>query len=125
MGKSALIWGRPVRRGVLTALCAAILLILISALLFHFTPLSESLLPVTSLSILIISAFIGSFVGAREAAIKGLLHGLIIGTIFFIVVALVSTIIAPGSLVLTVFIKKLLACLISGICGGMVGVSMS
>jgi putative membrane protein (TIGR04086 family) len=125
LGKSTLVWGRPVRRGVLSALCAAILLILISALIFHFTPLSESLLPITSLLILIVSAFLGSFVGAREAGIRGLLHGVIIGTIFFIVVALVSTILSPGSFVFFVLIKKLLACLIAGICGGIVGVSMT
>lgn len=117
--------GRPVRRGILTALCTALLLILISALLFHFTPLSERFLPIFSLLILIVSVFFGSLVGAREAGIRGLLHGLIIGTIFFIVIAILSAIIAPGSLALLPFIKKLLACVIAGICGGMVGVSMS
>lgn len=125
MAKSSLIWGRPVRRGILTALVAALSLILICALLFHFTPLSESLLPVFSLIILIASVFLGSLVGAREAGIKGLLHGLVIGLIFFILIAILSAIIAPGSLALLVLVKKLLGCLIAGICGGMIGVSMS
>ena len=125
MGNSTLFWGRPVRRGILIALCTALLLILISALLFHFTPLSEALLPITSLTILVISAFIGSFVGAREAGIRGLLHGLIIGLLFFIVIAILSAVIAPGSLALFFFLKKLLACIIAGMCGGMIGVSMS
>lgn len=124
MAKASLL-GRPVRRGTLTALCTALLLILICALLFHFTPLSEALLPIFSLVILVISVFFGSLVGAREAGIRGLLHGLIIGAIVFIVIAILSFVIAPGSLGLLPFVKKLLACVIAGICGGMVGVSMS
>lgn len=125
MANSTFFWGRPVRRGILSALFSALLLILIAALIFHFTPLSESLLPITSLLILVISAFIGGFVGAREAGIRGLLHGMIIGCIFFILVALISSILAPGSLAFLVFIKKFLACLIAGTCGGILGVSMS
>lgn len=117
--------GRPVRRGILTALFTALLFILISAFLFHFTPVSEALLPIFSLLILVVSVFFGSLVGAREAGIRGLLHGLIIGTIVFIIIVLLSFVIAPGSMALLPLVKKLLACIIAGICGGMVGVSMS
>lgn len=125
MANGSFLFGRSVRRGIITALSTALILILLFALLFHFTPLSESLLPLMSLLILIVSVFFGSMVGAREAGIRGLFHGLIIGSIFFIFIAIISAFIAPGTLALWALAKKLLACLLAGIVGGMIGVSMS
>jgi len=125
LARSTLLWGRPVRRGLLTTLCTTLVLILFSALVFHFTPISEALLPVTSLGILVVSAFIGGLVGAREAGIRGLFHGLVIGVIFFVLIAALAFIVAPEAFAVMHIVKKLLACVIPGACGGMIGVSMS
>lgn len=125
MARSTLFWGRPVRRGLLSALCTALFLILISALIFHFTPISEAFLPITSLGILAVSTFGGGFVGAREAGIKGFLHGIVIGSVFFVLVTILALIIGPAGVGLMILIKKLLVCVIAGVFGGIIGVSMS
>lgn len=125
MARSTVFWGRPIRRGLLSTLCTAFLLILISALIFHFTPISEAFLPITSLIILSVSAFVGGCVGAREAGIRGLLHGIIIGTVFFLLIAILALIIAPETLAIIHIIKKLLACVVAGALGGILGISMS
>lgn len=125
MARSTLCWGRPVRRGLLSSLFTVLFLILISALIFHFTSLSECYLPLISLFILGISTFVGGLVGAREAGISGLFHGIIIGTIFFILVAILALIIAPTALAIIQIIKKLLVCVICGALGGLIGVALS
>jgi len=115
--------GGPIIGGVIITVCTALLLALITALLFHFTPVSEIYLTIAALGIIVISTFVGGLVGARVAGSKGLINGLAIGLIFFILITGISVVCCPEHLAFSFIVKKLVACVIAGSCGGIIGVS--
>ena len=116
-------FGGSIIAGFIYSIIVAVILSVISGLLFHFTPLAETLLPYFTIGILVLSSFYGGFRGARSVGSRGLFTGLAVGLLLFIVIFALTAVICPEYLGAVALVKKVLACLVAGGCGGVVGVS--
>jgi len=109
-------------KGSFVALCATLLLSLLTGLIMNFTSLSEAALPGLALGIVTLSTIIGGWASSRLAKQKGLIHGTGAGLFFVLLALIISGIALPTSFVLAGVIKKTLFCTIGGALGGVLGV---
>ena len=113
---------QPAIKGFLFVLLTAVLLSFIVALIFYLTPISEAYIYLFSLAIIAVSSFVGSTVGAKDIEAKGYLYGIMIGLMFFIFISLIPVFI-PEPVTFGSILKKLVVCIATGACGGIVGMS--
>ena len=81
-----------VLKGVLVALCASLVGILLFAFVLRFTSISDKIISPVNQVIKGVSIFLGVFVALKKQKAQGLLFGLLIGIIYTIVAFLVFSI---------------------------------
>jgi len=109
-------------RGLLTALAAMLIGILFLGIIYYFTGITESTMPVTASILLFIGVSLGGFYSSRHSGSKGLVHGLATGIAVFILIWLLMGIFLPAGVAFFPLIQKLLICLVGGSLGGIFGV---
>jgi len=112
-----------VLKGTMLVLIVLVVLSALTGLIYYFSALSESTIPLAASVILFISIFIGSVSGARQAGCKGLFHGLVVGAISFLLIVLLALLLLPGGIILKSLLSKLFLSLVAGVLGGIVGVA--
>lgn len=112
-------------KGFIVALVLTLLLCIIVSLVFHFTPLSESLLDNFSAFIFFISMLIGSLLAAYAAGSKGLLHGLAVSGLYLLVILAMGIISDPASFTFLMVLKRAGLALLSGALGGFIGIGLA
>lgn len=111
-----------VLRGILTALSTIIIGTLILGIVYHFTGIAESSMPVTSSILLFIGVFLGGFLSSRYSGSRGLFHGLGVGLVVFILIWLLMGIFLAAGVAFVPLMQKFLICLVAGSLGGIAGV---
>lgn len=109
-----------------TALTAAIAFAgtLIMGVIYHFTGISESTLPLAASVILFIGVFYGGFTAARRSGNRGLFHGLGVGILMFILIWILMGVFLPAGVFFVPLMQKLAICLVGGSLGGVVGIAL-
>lgn len=111
---------QPLLKGFFSALLISLILILLLALVFYFTRLSESHLSTMATIVLIVSVFGGGITAARLTESKFLFYGWGVGLAYLFFAVLVS-ILSGVSFAANPFLTKLLYCSLGGIAGGITG----
>jgi len=122
-GHPALFNPAAVFRGSAVAIIFSITGSLLLGIIFHFSNLKESSLPLASSTLLFISVFCGGFTASKHSQAKGLMHGIGVSIIIFVLIWLFIGIIMPEGISFIPLFKKFLLCFISGSLGGILGVS--
>jgi putative membrane protein (TIGR04086 family) len=94
------------------------------SLIYHFTGLKESTLPLVGLILLLSSVFLGGFMASRQSGNRGLFHGLGVGIVFFLFIWIMMGLFLPAGTAFIPIIQKLLVCLAGGALGGILGVGL-
>ncbi len=120
-------WMNPIGvylKGIIAAYLFSILIFLIMALMITYTNISESILPIFTSAVLIISVIIsGTYTGIKLKR-KGWLNGAVTGLIYIVLLFMMSWVFVEGfSLDLWTVYRTIIALIAGGI-GGMIGVNM-
>ena len=102
----------------------AIVLLSLSAVIFAYTNINDSLINIFVFVIVVITNLIGSTLLARKIKKRGLLIGLLFGIIYFLIIYLMTAIFYTGFFVNKAVGLYLLLTSISGIVGGIIGVNI-
>jgi putative membrane protein (TIGR04086 family) len=97
----------PVFFGLTAAILFAILSIMVLALSFHLSALSELYLKPAGTFFYLVGAFLGGFLAAKKAGGKGLVYGAGVGLCYYIFFVVISLFFSPGSLPLQKFVTQI------------------
>ncbi|AOT72818.1 TIGR04086 family membrane protein [Geosporobacter ferrireducens] len=120
-------WLNPIwvyLKGIIAAYLFSILIFLIMALMITYTNISESILPIFTSIVLVISIIIsGTYTGIKLKR-KGWLNGALTGLIYILLLFIMSWIFVEGFSLDRWTIYRTITALVSGGIGGMIGVNM-
>ena len=112
-------------KGLGIAALLGILLCALASTLIYFTGLRETLITTFSKGILFISVLTGGCSVAKARGNKGLVRGMSLGLMFFILMLIVTLLGSSSHISWQGFLYTLLACLIAGGIGGILGIGLS
>jgi len=113
----------PVLSGFLKGLLLMIIMGILVGLLMYNTEIPETFGPYLSLSILVLSVFMGGFWATRRAGARGLIIGLEVALIFAFSLLIVTLVFRPGYFSWGATMIKFLLVILAGVFGGMSGVA--
>ena len=111
-------------KGVLISFILTLVLVFIFALILTYTNVQESAIFPAGLLITAISILIGSSISTIKIKKNGILNGGIIGFIYILLIYLISSIIGTGFALNLNSILIILAGVVGGMLGGIVGVNI-
>ncbi|MHB8918196.1 MAG: TIGR04086 family membrane protein [Desulfocucumaceae bacterium] len=109
-------------RGTALAAVTSVIGAFLLGVIYHFTGIADSTLPLAASVILLAGVFSGGFSAARRSGTKGLFHGLGVGLLVFILIWIFMGLFLPGGVLLVPLAQKLFICLIGGSLGGVLGI---
>lgn len=112
-------------KGLGMAIAIGLLLSTLVSALIYFTNLKETLLIPLSKAVLIISVFAGGCMVSKARGNKGLVRGISLGIMFFTLMLVTTLIASPSHIYLKGFFYTLIACIVSGGLGGILGIGLS
>ena len=110
-------------KGVIISFVSTIVLLLIFSILLTYTNISENFIAPTIIVITAISIFIGSTIGNFKMNKNGFANGTLIGGIYLISIYLLSSIINQNFSLTLQSIIMIVAGIVCGIFGGILGVN--
>ncbi len=119
------LFNNPVILGTTTAVLFGMACIILLALCFYFTTLSESYIKPAGTFFYLVGAFLGGFLAAKKAGRKALLYGAEVGLCYFLFFVLLSLLTSPGSLSASALSLKIAYTLLVSIFGGICGITFS
>lgn len=110
-------------KGVIISIIFTLIFLFIFSIILTYTGISESFIPPVIIVITAISIFIGSSIGNLRIKKNGMLNGALIGGIYLLSIYLLSGIINHNFLLTTQSIIIIVAGMICGMFGGIIGVN--
>ena len=110
-------------KGTMVSIGVTLVLLLIFATILTYTNIAESTIPAVIIVITAISLLIGSTIASRSMRKNGLLNGAMIGTIYLLIIYIISSIIGGSFAINLKSIIMIIAGMLFGIIGGIVGVN--
>lgn len=110
-------------KGVLISIIFTLIFLFIFSMLLTYTNISEQFIAPVIIVITAISIFIGSSIGNLKMKKNGLLNGAIIGGIYILIIYFLSSIINNNFSITTQSIIMIIAGMICGMLGGIIGVN--
>jgi len=111
-------------RSIGLSLIVTVFLMLIIAAIVTFTSVSESIMPLLTSIIMILSIAFSGLLAARKFEKHGLMHGLITGAIYILFILFLSWVLISGFSLDKYTIIKAVFGIVSGGIGGMIGVNL-
>ena len=111
-------------KGVLISFILTLVLVFIFAIILTYTNIQESAIFPAVLLITAISILIGSSISTIKIKKNGILNGGIIGLIYILLIYLISSIVGTGFALNFNSILIILAAIVGGMLGGIVGVNI-
>jgi len=108
--------------GVLFGLISCIVTVFLFSLIFSFTPVSETYIPLISVFVIAVSAFINGFVSVRLIDNAGLINGFISGIIFCVMFFSLSIILGNNSLEISKLLYYII-CIVLSTLGGITAIN--
>ncbi len=109
--------------GLLSAILFSIFAVIILAMLFQFTSVSEVYLKPIGTFLYLVGAFLGGFLAAKKAGHKGLIYGISVGFCYYLFFVIISLFLSIGSLTFTALVFKGLYSLLVSAAGGICGLA--
>lgn len=111
-------------RSIVRSLIITLAIMLILAAIITFTSMSESIMPLITSIIMVLSIAYSGLLSAKQLNKNGFMHGLLTGTIYILFIIFLSWIfIKDFSMDKFILIKGLIG-IVSGGIGGMIGVNL-
>lgn len=101
-----------------------LVMILIMAIIFTYTPLKEKNIPLFNTVIMIISITVGAIYLTLKIGEKGWLNGGLVGIVYYIILVLLNFILFKNHSIDIYTTSKLIISLATGIIGGMIGINL-
>lgn len=111
-------------KGIITSIIITLLLLFIFSILLTYTEIKESTIPTVTIIITAISIFVGSSISTIKLSKNGLLNGGAIGFIYVFILYIISSIVQTGFSLNMYAIIMLIASIIAGMIGGIMGVNI-
>lgn len=111
-------------RSIGKSLIITVILMLIIAAIITYTSVSDSIMPLLTSVIMVISIAYSGLLSATKVRKRGLMHGLITGAIYIMLVLFLSWVLARDFSINKFTIIKAIIGVISGGVGGMIGVNL-
>jgi putative membrane protein (TIGR04086 family) len=112
-------------KGLGISVLMGVLLGVLASVLVYFTGLQETVLSTLGKAILVISVLTGGCIVSKARGNKGLVRGMSLGLAFFILMLIVTLLARPSQIYWQGFLYNLLACLLAGGIGGILGIGLS
>lgn len=112
-------------KGLGVAILVGLLLSTLGSALVYFTGLNETVLNPMAKVVLVASVFTGGCIVSKTYGNKGLVRGISLGIMFFTLMLITTLIASPSHIYLKGFLYTLLACIISGGLGGILGIGLT
>jgi len=116
---------RPIFWGTCIAVGIGLVGVLLMAITFFLTPLSDTYCKPLATALYIIGAFVGGFTGAKKAEEKRLLCGIGVGLCYLCFAAFLSLLVAPAALSPVKACLKAIYTLLISASGAVVGIAFS
>lgn len=110
-------------KGVIVSIISTIIFLLIFSIILTYTNVSEQLINPFIIIATAISIFIGSSIGSLKLQKQGLLSGALVGGIYLISLYIISGIVNNNFSISTQSIILIIAGMICGMFGGIIGVN--
>jgi len=110
-------------KGVILSLIFTLIFLFVFSIILTYTNISESFITPVIIVITAISIFIGSSIGNIKMKKNGLLNGALIGGIYLLSIYLLSGLISQNFSLTTQSIIIIIAGMICGMFGGIIGVN--
>ncbi|MCC5911542.1 MAG: TIGR04086 family membrane protein [Clostridiaceae bacterium] len=114
------IYGKGLMRGYLLSL----VLFLIGALLITYTGLSETILPIITSGIMVLSIAYASIYAAIHTKKRGWLHGAFIGMIYIVILIILSKLFITDYTITAAVYYRIITSVVTGVIGGMIGINI-
>ena len=114
---------KEIIKGVIISLIFTMIFLFIFSILLTYTNISESFIPPVIIVITAISIFIGSSIGNIKIKKNGMLNGALVGGIYLLSVYLLCSLINQNFSLSTQSIIIIVAGMICGMFGGIIGVN--
>ena len=111
-------------KGIVASITITLVLLFIFSILLTYTQIRESTIPTVTIIITAISIFIGSSISTIKLNKNGLLNGGAIGFIYVFVLYIISSIVQTGFSLNMYSIAMMIASIIAGMIGGIMGVNI-
>jgi len=112
-----------VLKGSITAIVMTLILLLIYSGLLTYTNINENTMPVVIIIVTAISILVGSLIASSKIKKSGLTNGALVGLIYICVIYLLSSIISKNFGLNTYSFIMIIASIIAGAIGGIIGVN--
>lgn len=110
-------------KGSVFAIVLTLILLLIYSALLTYTKLNESTIPIVVITITAISILAGSLVSSMNIKKNGLTNGALVGLIYILAIYLLSSIIGKNFSLNVYSIIMIIASVLAGALGGIIGVN--
>lgn len=115
--KSYLVYIKAIIRGLVLSL----ILLLLTAIVFYFTALSDQFINLAAWVITIVTICYSGIYTSYRMGRKGLIHGMLIGLLFIITLILIALIASKGELRMITYVIMLITGIIVGGLSGVIG----
>lgn len=110
-------------KGSVFAIVITLIGLLVYSIILSYTSIAESTIPVTIIIITAVSILIGSTISTSNIKKNGIINGVLVGLIYIGIIYLLSSIITGDFLLNTNSIIMIIASLLTGALGGIIGVN--
>jgi len=111
-------------KGIISSILITLILLFIFATVLTYSNIQESTIPIVTIVITAISIFIGSSISTIKISKNGILNGGIIGFIYIFLLYIISSIIQTGFSLNIYSIFMIIAAILAGMIGGIIGVNI-
>lgn len=113
-----------ISKGIAFSIIITLVLLFIYAILLTYTSIKESTIPIVTIAITAISILAGSSISTIKLNKNGLLNGGIIGFLYVFILYIIASIVQTGFALNAYSIIMIIAAIIAGMAGGIMGVNI-
>lgn len=110
-------------KGSIFSIVITLIGLLVYSIILSYTSISESTMPATIIIITAVSILIGSTISTSNIKKNGIVNGVLVGIIYIAIIYLISSIVTGNFLLNTNSIIMVIASVLTGALGGIIGVN--
>ncbi len=110
-------------KGSIFSIVITLIGLLVYSIILSYTSISEGTMPATIIIITAVSILIGSTISTSNIKKNGIVNGVLVGIIYIAIIYLISSIVTGNFLLNTNSIIMVIASVLTGALGGIIGVN--
>lgn len=114
---------KKIIKGSVFSIVITLIGLLVYSIILSYTSISETTMPATIIIITAVSILIGSTISTSNIKKNGIVNGVLVGLIYIAIIYLISSIVTGNFLLNTNSIIMVIASVLTGAMGGIIGVN--